>query len=49
VLIAAACAVIVMTAMLVWLSQQRAIVPGAAYVPAQLQDGRIVPGHAAPP
>jgi hypothetical protein len=49
VLIAAACAVIVMTAMLVWLSQQRAIVPGAAYVPAQLQGGRIVPGHAAPP
>jgi len=49
VLIAAACAVVLLTAMLVWLSQQRAIAPGATYVPAQLRDDRIVPGHAAPP
>jgi len=48
VLIAAACAVVLLTGMLVWLSQQRSIVPGAAYVPAELRDGHIVPGHAAP-
>jgi hypothetical protein len=47
-LIAAACAVALLTGMLVWLNQQRAIAPGAAYVPAQLRDGHIVPGHAAP-
>ncbi len=49
VLIAAACVVILLTAMLAWLSQQRAIAPGATYVPAQLRDGRIVRGHASPP
>jgi hypothetical protein len=31
---------------LLWFSTNRALPPGAAYVPAQLQDGRIVPGHA---
>jgi hypothetical protein len=48
VLIAAACAVVLLTGMLVWLNHQRAIAPDAAYIPAQLRDGRIVPGHAAP-
>jgi len=48
VLIAAACAVVLLTGMLVWLNQQRAIAPGPTYVPAELRDGRIVPGHAAP-
>jgi hypothetical protein len=48
ILIGAACAVVLLTAVLVWLSQQRAIAPDAAYAPAELRDGRIVPGHAAP-
>jgi hypothetical protein len=48
VLIGAACVLVVLAATLVWLSRQNALPPGTAYVPAELQDGRIVPGHAAP-
>jgi Family of unknown function (DUF6111) len=48
VLIGAICAVVLLTAMLVWLRRENAIGSGAAYVPAELKDGRIVPGHAAP-
>ncbi len=36
-------------AALAWLGVHRALVPGARYVPAQVVDGRIVPGHSAPP
>ena len=47
-LIGAACALALLAVALVWLSQDRALPPGTTYVPAQLKDGRIVPGHAAP-
>jgi hypothetical protein len=41
--------VLLMLAALFWLHQQDAADAGRVYVPAALQDGRIVPGHAAPP
>ena len=47
-LIGAACALAVLAAMLVWLSRERALPPGTTYVPAEVHDGRIVPGHADP-
>ncbi len=47
-LIGTACVLAVLAGTLVWLSRERALPPGTAYVPAQLQNGRIVPGHAAP-
>jgi hypothetical protein len=43
-----ACALLLLAAILLWLNQERASPPGTAYVPARLQDGRIVPGHAVP-
>jgi hypothetical protein len=33
---------------LAWLSQENALPPGTAYVPAQIQDGEIVSGRAVP-
>ncbi len=48
VLIGAACVLAILAAMLVWLRQERTLPPGTVYVPAQLQDGRIVPGHGDP-
>jgi len=48
-LISAACALTLLAGILVWLRQEDALPPGAAYAPAALQDGQIVPGHAAPP
>jgi hypothetical protein len=48
VLIGAACVLALLAAMLVWLHQERALPAGTAYVPAELQDGRIVPGRAGP-
>ncbi len=47
-LIGFACALALLAGLLVWMSQERVLPPGTTYVPAQLQDGRIVPGHAAP-
>lgn len=47
-LIGAACALALLAVLLVWMSQERALPPGTTYVPAELQNGRIVPGHAAP-
>jgi hypothetical protein len=47
VLIGATCALVVLAGMLVWLRREHALPTGAAYVPAQLQDGAIVPGHGA--
>jgi hypothetical protein len=32
----------------IWLGLSRRLGPGEVYVPAQLQDGRIVPGHGTP-
>jgi Family of unknown function (DUF6111) len=46
-LIAAACALTLLAGALVLLSEDRALPPGSAYVPAELHDGGIVPGHAA--
>lgn len=42
-----ACLLLVLVALL-WFSREGALPPGATYVPARLQDGRIVPGHGAP-
>jgi hypothetical protein len=47
-LIVAACVLALLGGVLVWLSREGAVPPGAAYVPAELQDGRIVPGRAVP-
>jgi hypothetical protein len=47
-LIAAALAVCVIAGTLFWLIRTEGV-RGGAYVPATLQDGRIVPGHAASP
>ncbi len=48
VLIGAACLLAVLAATLVWLRQDRSLPAGTVYVPAKLQDGRIVPGHGEP-
>ena len=48
VVVAAACVVAVLAAMLVWLSQEDALPPGASYAPPRLEDGKIIAGHAAP-
>ena len=40
--------VVVMAGLLVGLWYEEAEPPGIGYVPAQLQDGRVVPGHAMP-
>ena len=34
---------------LVWLSEDRALPPDAAYAPARLKNGHIIAGHAIPP
>jgi hypothetical protein len=47
-LISAAVAVCALAAMLFWLIDTEGLRRGADYVPATLQDGQIVPGHAAP-
>jgi hypothetical protein len=41
--------VCVLAGMLAWLVDSEGLRRGAAYVPASLQDGRIVPGHAGAP
>jgi hypothetical protein len=45
----AACFVLLMLISLAWLRARDAADGNQAYVPAQLREGRIVPGHAAPP
>jgi hypothetical protein len=47
VLAISACGLVALAAALVWFALQERLGPGEVYVPAQLQDGRIVPGHAA--
>jgi hypothetical protein len=47
-LVAAACVLAALAGVLAWLSQENALPPGAAYVPAQIQDGEIVSGRAVP-
>jgi hypothetical protein len=47
--VAASAALLVMLiAALLWFHQQGAVPSGSAYVPATLQDGRIVPAHGGP-
>jgi hypothetical protein len=43
----AACVLAFLAGVLIWLSQDDALPPGATYEPARLQDGKIVSGHAA--
>ena len=43
----AAGALVVMFGVLLWFSQEGALRGNVGYVPAQLQHGRIVPGHGA--
>ena len=45
----ATCFVVLMLLALVWLRARDASDSNQAYVPARLQDGTIVPGHAATP
>jgi hypothetical protein len=40
--------VMVMAGLLLGLGYEEAEPPGAGYVPARLQDGRVVPGHVVP-
>ena len=47
-LVAAAGGLALLAVLLAWYSQHNALPPSATYVPAEVQDGRIIPGHAAP-
>ncbi|HVC59708.1 MAG TPA: DUF6111 family protein [Acetobacteraceae bacterium] len=48
-LIAASAATLaLLLAALLWLHREGALPPGTAYVPATLQDGRVVPAHGGP-
>ena len=47
-LLGAGCVLLALAGALAWLSQDRALPPGATYAPARLEDGHIVSGHAAP-
>ncbi len=49
VVLLSACCIAALAGVLVWLSRRDVLPPGAPYVPAHLQDGRIVPGHGGPP
>jgi len=48
VVIGAACVLAMLAGLLIWLSEDASLPPTANYQPAQLQDGHIVSGHAAP-
>ncbi|HTW71541.1 MAG TPA: DUF6111 family protein [Acetobacteraceae bacterium] len=39
----------VLVGALLWLQREGALPTGSTYVPAALHDGRIIPGHGAPP
>ena len=47
VLAASAALLVVLLVALLWLHQEGALPPGTTYVPARLEDGRIVPAHGA--
>lgn len=49
VVLLSACCIVALAGVLFWLSRRDVLPPGAPYVPAHLQDGRIIPGHAGPP
>lgn len=44
----ATCAVMALAGMLWWFSLKQSLPPGSHYVPAQLEGGRVIPGHGAP-
>ena len=44
----ATCVVMALAGALYWFNREEAIAPGMRYVPAQLEDGRVIPGHAEP-
>lgn len=48
VVVGAACVLAVLAALLVWLSQDDALPPGAGYEPPRLENGKVIAGHAAP-
>ena len=49
-LIAASFALLMLLlAALLWFQREGALPSGSTYVPAHLEDGRVVPGHGAPP
>ena len=43
----AACVLAALAGALIWLREMDSLPPGAVYEPAHLEDGRVVPGHAA--
>jgi Family of unknown function (DUF6111) len=45
---ASAALLVLLLVTLLWLHQEGAVPPGQVYVPATLQDGRVVPAHGAP-
>jgi Family of unknown function (DUF6111) len=45
---ASAAVLVVLLAALLWLHREGSLPSGTAYVPATLQDGRIVPAHGVP-
>lgn len=48
-IVATSCGLLVLLlAALLWFHHEGALPSGSAYVPAQLQNGRIIPGHGAP-
>ncbi len=48
IVIGAACVLAALAGVLIWLSQDAALPPGATYQPARLEDGKVISGHAAP-
>jgi hypothetical protein len=46
--VGALCVLLALAGTLIWLSEDRALPPGATYEPPRYLDGRIVPAHAAP-
>ena len=49
IIVGAACVLAVLAGVLVWLSQEDSLPPGASYEPPRLQDGKVIAGHAASP
>ena len=46
--VTATCIVAMLAGALYWFSREEAITPDLRYVPAQLEDGHVIPGHAEP-
>jgi F420-dependent methylenetetrahydromethanopterin dehydrogenase len=48
IVVAAACAMIVLAASLVWLNREEALAPGTVYEPPHMQDGQVISGRGVP-